>query len=168
MKRVWSGPHSLTLPWLNPISVEEWERAADSLLRGEHSPLYFDLYFDGIEHCKVGEFQRSVVDFAVSSEVLMRSKVMGKLPNGLLQPIEEYVDEANIRIVMTKFFPWLLSDKGKGEFKRFSSQLHQLFDARNDILHSGHLPNLTEEQVEAFRVATKSLISLGDDPANWA
>jgi len=165
--RIWSGPNILTITKIDPISVDVWDRTEKSLLSGERSPLYFDFYFDGIEHSKVGEFQRSVVDFAISCEVLIRGKVMGKLPEGLIPPIEKYVDEANIRNVLTKFFPWLLSTQGKGKFDRISSKLHQLFNARNDIMHSGHSATLTKVQIEGFRATTESLMSLDDDPTNW-
>lgn len=163
---VWHSPFKVYLG--HPIEVDAWNRAEESLRRGDRSPLHFDYYFDGIEFLKTDEYQRSAVDFAVAAEVFLRSKIVAKLPANLLQSIATYVDDANIRTVLTKFFPELLTTQGKASYKKLSSELHKLFDARNDILHSGIRSGLNQQIVQSFRAATESLIALDDDTGNWA
>ena len=138
-----------------------------ALISGEESPLYFNTFFDGIEHKKIGDFQRAVVDFAVACEVFMRTKVMNKIPLELMSSMKDYIDEANIRIVLTKFFPNLLSAGGQLEYKKILSNLHQLFDNRNQILHSGNLPGLSEQQIKKFQESTNHLIYFDDHPDYW-
>ena len=166
-QRLWAAPLTATALLATPVTPPQWREAQRALTKGEQPPIYFDLYFDGVEHKKISDFQRSVVDFAVSCEVLMRKSLMDSLPTSFPPGLTTYIDHAHIRPVMTKFFPELLSQHGRAALDAISSKLNRLFDARNDILHSGHAQGLTEPLVSEFQAATLRLISLPDDTRNW-
>jgi hypothetical protein len=166
-KEFWSGPHELTAVVKEPVSEEMWAHASKVLRQSVQPPLHYELYFDGIENRKLEDYQRAVVDFAVSTEVFIRTRTMNSLPQGLSQSLREYIDDASIRNVMTKFFKDLFSSSGLQTFNGIESSLHQLFDVRNEILHSGRFEGLTESQIARFQEATRDLIYLDDQPNAW-
>jgi hypothetical protein len=113
-----------------------------------------------MNHLSHGELQRSVVDLAVACETFIRRKVMEKIPYGLMEAITKYIDEANIRLVLDHFFPDTLTDDDKKLLKNINSRLHQLFDVRNRILHSGQKEDLTAAECNKYLEATEKLIRI--------
>ena len=160
-QRFWAGPHVLTGKIHKPITLSEWHEVEKSLQLGKKSPVYIDLMFDGIEHFKLGDLQRSVVDLAVACEAFMRVRVTQNLPDGITAPVLEYIDEAPIQRVLDKFFKEIWSDNQNSQLKSIRSNLHQLFNARNDILHYGHKEDLTSADCKKYIEATKKLIAIG-------
>jgi len=166
-KEFWAGPIQATVIMKEPIGTSQWKAASKALREGIQPPIYYDLYFDGVEHRKLGDFERATTDFAVACEVVIRTKTIESLPPDLSPAVLNYVDEAGIRRVVEKFFVELLTEEGLARFNRVSSRLHQLFDARNTILHSGSKADLSEDQTSLFQQATRELIGLEEDAAVW-
>lgn len=167
LKRVWIPLTVLTSPATDPVTELEWKATQSALKKSEIPPLYYEILFEGIEHRKSRDVKRSVIDFAVSSEVYLRSKIIESLPKEISAPALEYLDEANIRRVLTKLFPVLLSSTGLTQFKKIEGNLHQLFDARNEALHSGTLTRITDTDLGNFESSAKKLIALEDTSGNW-
>jgi hypothetical protein len=63
--------------------------------------------------------------------------------------------------VLTRFYPDVLNADETKILKAISSTLHQLFDARNTILHSGYKGDLTSDECRKYLEATQKLISIG-------
>jgi hypothetical protein len=109
--------------------------------------------FDAMEHFRLGDLQRSVVDAAVACESFMRAKVKPYLPN--------VTDETNIRQVFNHFFPKILNAHEMRFLEGIRYILHQLFTARNSILHSGNKADLTSSECQKYLEVTQKLISIG-------
>jgi hypothetical protein len=157
----WAAPHVLTATIYEPITSLQWHEVEEALKLGQQPPIYIDLMFDGIEQFKLGDLQRSVVDLAVACEAFMRARVMQNLPSGITAPVLKYIDEAPIQQVLDKFFKETWSDEQNRSLRSIRSTLHQLFTARNDILHSGHKEDLTSVDCKKYIEATKKLIAIG-------
>jgi hypothetical protein len=158
--RFWAATRTLHGPPGQALTLVEWSDAAHALSSGVFSPVHYDLLFDAIEHFQIEDFQRSIVDSAVACESYMRAKVMQTVPLGLGDSIRKYIDEANIRQVLNRFFPEILTEEKRAKLKGINSMLHQLFDARNTILHSGHKADLTLSECQRYLEATQTLIAL--------
>jgi hypothetical protein len=154
-------PVSLSLP--HPVSLEEWEKAGESLQMGHDSPPYIDSMFDGIYQYNLGNLKLSVVNLAVACEIFMRTRVVQNLPGNLSEEILRYIDEANIRRVQEHLFKDILNEDQKRLLKSINSSLHKLFDARNTILHSGRKEDLSSLNCEEYIRYTKTLLSIGID-----
>ena len=159
--RLWAGRQVLPFRLENPVTLAEWHRVQEALNLGQRPPVYIDLFFDGMNHLSHGELQRSVVDLAVACETFMRRRVMEKIPYGLTEGIRRYIDESNIRQVLDHFFPDTLTDDDRKLLKSINSRLHQLFDVRNRILHSGQKEDLTAAECNKYLEATEKLIGIG-------
>src|SRR5690606_929616 len=131
----------------------------DALKNNLMPPVYYDLMFDGEEHLKHGDLQRAVVDFAVACESCLRIYVGKNLSKGLSHLSKKQLDETNIRQVLTKIFPTLLRNDQKQAFNGIEPKLHQLFDDRNTIMHSGQKENLTVNKCYKHRETTRRLIA---------
>lgn len=161
-KYIWGHNQPLALFLHKAVTLSIWSEIETALKDRLKSPVFFDFLFDAIEHLNNGDLQRSIVDTAVSCECLLRIQIMKSLPNNLNGSIKKFVDDANIRQVVTKFFPELLSEDQRKAYKKIESTLHQLFDKRNTILHSGKLDDLSEEECKKFINVTRNLISICD------
>ena len=106
--------------------------------------------FDAVEHIRLGDLQRAAVDMAVACECYLRTLVTNSLPIGLKKSLGDYVDDANIRIVFTKFIPDLLDDEERQHLKRIESRLHKLFDPETISFTRGKTGHLASMIVGSF------------------
>jgi len=157
---VWRSPLIITMYIANPITLSIWHDIEATLKLGQESPVYIDSMFDGIEQSKVGNLQQSVVYLAVACESFMRARVMQNLPKDLTTAVVKYIDEANIRQIQEHMFKDTLTGEQIKFLKSINSHLHQLFDARNTILHSGYKQDLTSADCQKYIHATKKLLAI--------
>jgi len=156
----WRSPLILTMIMDRPITLPIWNDVETTFKLGQGSPVYIDSMFDGIEQFKIGNLQQSVVYLAVACEAFMRVRVMQNLPKGLTTAVMKYIDEAPIRQILENIFTDTLDAAQNNVFRRIKSRLHELFDARNTILHSGHKEDLTSDDCQQYIEATKKLIAI--------
>ena len=157
---IWISPSVITVPASKAVTTDIWKEAELALQNGITPPVFIELMHDGIEHMKAGDLKRATVDMAVACESFLRALVANSLPNGLAGSISEYVDDANIRPVLTKFVPEILNDEERGRLKKIEKRLHKLFDARNDIVHIGKAAEINSEEVGKHLEATRTLLRL--------
>jgi len=159
-QRFWRSGVTVTVYLDHAITLQIWHDVEATIKQRQESPVYVDLMFDGIEQFKVGNLQQSVVDLAVACEAFMRTRVMQNLPKGLSATVVKYIDEAPIRQVQERFFKDTLDNEQKKVLKSINSRLHQLFNARNTVLHSGRKEDLTSADCQQYSEATKKLIAI--------
>jgi len=159
-RRFWRSGVTVTVYLDHAITLQIWHDVEATIKQGQESPVYVDLMFDGIEQLKVGNLQQSVVHLAVACEAFMRTRVMQNLPKGLSATVVKYIDEAPIRQVQERFFKDTLDNEQKKVLKSTNSRLHQLFNARNTVLHSGRKEDLTSADCQQYIGATKKLITI--------
>lgn len=145
------------------VTTEIWNTVALAVKSNMEPPIFIELMFDAVEHIRLGDLQRASVDMAVACECYLRTLVTNSLPIGLKKSLGDYVDDANIRIVLTKFIPDLLDDEERQHLKRIESRLHKLFDVRNDILHTGQNRALSFNDCGKFIDATRALIDMRNE-----
>lgn len=150
----------------NPITEETWKEVQVALNSQEIVPLYYEYLFDGIVHKREGDLKRAVIDFAVSAEIFIKEKISAAL-SSLPNSIARYIDRAPITQITSRFFPDILSKTGKSEFTNISNELSELFQTRNELLHSGVSDNLTLTKVDVLKGAVEGLIELGKVSENW-
>lgn len=159
-ERIWIPTVTFAVKGSKIITSQIWEAAASALQTGNPSPLHVDFLMDATEHVKLGAFQRAIVETAMGCEVFLRNLVAENLPPDLQPAVSRYVDEANIRPVMDKFVPDILSSKERDILKKIRSKLQQLFDMRNAIVHKGKAVSLTKELCEKFLDAATLLVAI--------
>lgn len=167
-KRIWIGGRTFSLGEIVKIDKQIWVNIAKALKKNNEPPVYYDLLSDAIEHKKISDLQRALVDLAVAGEVFMRSQLMIRLPKNLQPSIKDYVDDASIRKVIKTFFPELLSGDGKRGFKKIKSKLHKIFDERNNILHSGKTQDLLDSDLKKYIEVVEKLIQFEHKSDYWA
>lgn len=142
------------------VSPEMWETVGAALKVGCTPPVYIDLLMDAAEHLKLDDLQRATVDMAIACETYLRMLVARNLPNNIQSSVSSYINDANIRQVLNKFVPEILGNQDKKNLIKIKSNLHSLFDSRNDIVHKGQTGKLNKNLCESFLVATKKLVDL--------
>jgi hypothetical protein len=145
---------------MKAITVETWEDVRNAVQKGLDSPVYIVLMHDSIEHMGHGDLSRAIVDMAVACESFLRMLLSSSLPSDLSYSIREHLDDVNIRPVLTKFIPDILTQAQLKKLKSIESKLHKLFDTRNDIVHIGHSISLTIEDCKKYLEVTKNLFLL--------
>lgn len=160
-KQIWNFREPEIL-WIGEpvVTAEIWNTVESAIQSDKQPPVFIELMYDAVEHVRLGDLQRATVDMAVACECYLRKLVTESLPNGLTNSLSGYVDDANIRTVLTKFIPDLLNDEERQHLKRIESRLHKLFNVRNDILHTGRNQALSANDCAKFLDATRALIDI--------
>ena len=146
------------------VTADQWESARNALEGCINPPLHIDLLFDGIEHQKVGDLRRAIIDLAVACEIYLRTLVSRSLPSGIKPGVFEHIDGANIRRVLTKFMPEILDEGGNRLLKKIASTLHSLFDLRNEILHTGKQIGITQDDCQNYIETIRKLFLIETPP----
>jgi len=167
LAQVWAGGIAVTLMFKEPLAAEEWDATGAALMAGLEAPVYWTTYLDGIVSLRRADLGNATILFAVACEVFLRRKLATSLPAPLSQPLRDYIDDMNIRPLITKAFPDLLSATGQVAYSNLTSGIHRLFDARNDIMHSGSSPHVDDTSVQSFRSSTLGLLDLEEDQTVW-
>lgn len=166
--RVWADTQTIVIGVNSEITRTVWDTTQQCLSSSLIPSIAVDLYADAVFHMMNGDLERAVADAAVAAESYIRSKIQESLPTDAGVELRKFLDEANIRPVMTKLFPEAIASMGAGTMK-IASVVHELFDARNKILHLGTLPGLSGEKCSKYVEAVRSLIApLFSDPADSA
>lgn len=159
-KRIWVTGVRFTIHGLPAVNKEAWDAAQSVLMHGLVVPVHMDLFFDAMEHMKLGDYNRTVVDCAMACETFMRSLVSTNLLAPTAPEIRALLEEVNIRQIMKKAFPSLLTPEEKDIFATCTSELHRLFDYRNKIVHLGFLSEPNEDTCRSFVATTKKIVTL--------
>lgn len=159
-KAVWVGTQTFVVPGEKAVTPTIWDETWAALCSGQPSPIFYDLLYDAMAHLNRGDLQRTVLDAAIAAETYMRIIVRQGLPQGLDDSLQAYINDANIRQVVSKFFPERLDDQEKRRYKTIASKLHQMFDDRNDIAHSGYKEGLTTQYCQKVIDSVHMLLSL--------
>lgn len=156
-KRVWIGTQSITLYTSAAISTGMWGAVQAHLFQADRIPISFDLYFDSLYHLHIGDLERAIADAAVAAESHVRGIVQDSIPSGMGPELRRLIDEANIRPIIQRVYGEALSFNGTSRVK-VPSEIHELFDYRNKILHKGMVNGLTKEKCRKLIVAVKNLL----------
>jgi hypothetical protein len=159
-KDLWVGDHISVVLAEKAVTTPIWDETSDILSSGQTPPIFYDLLYDAMAHLDRGDLRRTVLDAAISAETYMRIIVRQGLPPGLDDPLQTYINDANIRQVANKFFPARLDAQQKRRYKTIASNLHRMFDDRNDIAHSGHKEGLTAQYCQKVTDSVHTLLSL--------
>src|SRR5215208_1506838 len=129
-------------------------------MSGCRPPIYYDLLFSAWADLEHGNIQRAIVDAAVAAETYMKTIVHEGLPSGLDEPVRNYIDRAQISRVHSRFFPARLNAAQRERYSALKPVLTQLFDERNDIMHSGRKEGVTADCCKTLVRSVSELISL--------
>lgn len=159
-RRLWIRSKTIFVSFDDPMTPRQWSAAGSALLAGEIPPVFVDLLFDAEEHFERGDLRRALVDAAVAAETFMRTIVQRALPSGLGVRARDFFDKANIRPVMTKLFPEALAQLqlapvGKSDL----NLIHELLNARNDLVHIGETKDMSDTNCRKYLDAVHALLS---------
>lgn len=70
------------------------------------------------------------------------------------------IDNYNIRPILIKVLPNILTKDEKSKLKKLDSNLNKLFDYRNNLFHSGVLHDVTLEECEKLIKSVRELIEI--------
>jgi len=159
-KRIWIGIETIVVEKEKFVTIQDWNNTSKLLKQGVHSPIYVDYYFDALEHFRLEDWGRCVIDLAVSCEALMRGFVVSNLPSDQSKSIVNYIDQANIHNYIDKFVSDFLDPVKKKSFDNLKKDLKDLFTARNAIAHGGKLNSLSSKDCQRFIKVIRNLIDL--------
>lgn len=160
-KTIWiGGDRILKIGGETIITPESWKKISDILSNENGIPIFIDLFNDARFHFSCGDIKRCISDLAVSSEIFIRQIVTNSLPNNLASVYVDIIDNYNIRPILTKVLPIILTKDKKSKLKKLNSNLNKLFDYRNDLFHSGILHDVTLEECEKLIKSVRELIEI--------
>ena len=167
-KCIWVGGSGRTSSGRFPggqfITHEVWENASRALLTFQRPPSYIDLFFDGEDHLKNGYLARSVIDFAIAAEILIRRNLQVGLPKDIQKKIFDDIVKSNITNIFPKYGPTIFGNKKWEKLKEnkvMIDTIRDLFIKRNQIVHYADSAELSLDGCEKYRLTVAELIN------NW-
>jgi hypothetical protein len=162
LNRFWASGLHITVFAGKPVTVEVWNKVSEVLNAGESPPIFYDLLYSAMARLERGDLRRTIIDAAAAAETFMREAVQAGLSAGLDASLEEYSEDTTIRPVINKFFQKCLDAEQEDTYKKTikKSNLHKLFDDRNDIMHKGQWERLTESRCQKLIKSVRELVSL--------
>jgi hypothetical protein len=159
-KDVWASGHIFTVYAAKSVTPEQWDDVSAALGDGVQPPIFWDLLYDAMGHLERQDLKRTIVDAAVAAETYMKTIVHQGLPPSLDEPVRKYIDRAHISRVNSSFFPARLDAEQMKRYRTLKPVLTQLFDDRNDIMHTGRKEGLTEQHCRKLIDSVHDLLSL--------
>jgi hypothetical protein len=158
-RKIAYGPITMTVSLQHRVTAEEWTQLQTRFDQKQAaSPLFYDLFFDGVEHLRHDDSRRAVIDFANASEVLCKAVLDAKLPRETDVTVREFLLGARASAFLERFGQFLFGS----EFdKPLRNVLRRLFDARNNVLHSHGPRPISGSDSAEYRSATQRLLVLG-------
>jgi hypothetical protein len=156
------GPTVIVVPFEPAVSVEQWAATGSALRDGRTSPLFYDLYFDAIEHLSDEDTRRTVIDLTSACEVLLKTVLDAALPTGTLPAARKQLLKAPASVLLRDFLKPLLG-AGADHVSSHRRSFEELLKARNDVTH-GHRPNLPSTvDCKRFGEAVRALLTVGSE-----
>jgi hypothetical protein len=150
------GMQRFTVRAEHVVTEQEWRQVGDAAKKNHESPIWCEILFDGEYFATSGNPRAALAYYAFASEVFMRSCFMNELPENANQNVREVIDRhVNARAILQRY----IAREFRGTLKGNTiSNLHQLFDRRDDIVHRGKAGNLPAEELVRFRNAARDLL----------
>jgi hypothetical protein len=159
-KPYWIESQVYHIPAATHVTMIEWKEAEKILESGYEPLVFYEYLFDARYNLSLGDVYRAVTDLAVAAETYFRALVMRSLHSTIGHGLKKYIDETNIRAVISKFLPDILNESEMKEYKRLDSIIQELFNTRNNMLHSGHSANLSVVNCRKYIDAINALIQI--------
>jgi hypothetical protein len=143
------------------VTSEQWGQIEGALAGGESSPVYFDLLYDAKWALEYDELRRFVIDAAAASEVYMKTRTLETMPQGVTAAVRDYVARANVSRFYQHLFPDILPQgRANAGWVEIKGDLHELFEARNTLLHDGTHDALKAADCQRYAKAATKLLNL--------
>lgn len=117
------------------VTVEAWNIAGQLLADNATSPAWFDYLFEAVRKNSLGDYHAAVIASALACEALVRATLDAALPP-IENPAAQYViSNAGIQALLQRWPD--LSGQTKAEATaNGKSEVHKLFDLRNELMHA--------------------------------
>jgi hypothetical protein len=158
-KNVWGIQNLISIIGGHEMTELEWDFVNSALATDMDPPVFIDLFLDAKAHLMSEDVRRATIDAAIAAESCIRMLIQEDLPDSLANEYSLHIDEANIRPVMQKFLPNALARRNFDALpKSVISDLHELFDIRNKLVHKGFALQLDTEKCRKQIRAVEALI----------
>lgn len=127
---------SLTVPGGGMITVDAWEQAGRALAANQPPPLWINYLMTAWRLYRVGDLRAAAVNAAISCETALRSLLSATLPPISSPVATRILDNVSVQQLLTRVDE--LAEWTRAECRtNQQSAVHELFDLRNAIMHSG-------------------------------
>ena len=164
-KCVWIGTVWFLADLYDAMDCEQWEVAQVRLVNGRSIPLHLHFLHLARQSFRNGEFEKSILETALSCEVYIRYSVFEFMPEDLSEEMTAYIEEANINQYVSRFFHSLVPNDQLSAYKKLKKDINSLMSKRNSYVHMGSMNGATPENCKRFIRCAKELsqILLRDD-----
>lgn len=161
-KRVWVGTHVITLSARRELGVSGWAIVGEALAKGREPPLWFDYLAEHYHRLAGGDYPGAIISLAISCETLLRAllwEVSGKPRNAVAKM---QIERANAQAIIGHLVEFL-EIRRQDVTKWRKSELHQLFDIRNKLVHEGYKEKITGGVARSLSERIREFIELANE-----
>lgn len=155
------GPHVFVVPAGRQVRLEQWISAEDALRNNAQPPVWFDWLFEGENMIEIGDLPGAVIRFAVAIEGLMRTLYTQHARSITNETFVEVIDLVNLRAILNRWEKlgyW--REDSDAHFD--TSQIHELFNLRDRIMHSGKVAGVDKPSCDKMAEAARKFVTYWD------
>lgn len=159
---VWIGTISLMAQGGDDLTLQDWQFIQMALDAGVEPPIWFDYLSEGCHRHEVGDHPGALLSFAISCETIMRAILWAKAGKPTNPLAAQLIDRANAQTIIGHWRELL--EITKSEVKTWKlSALHEMFDARNKLIHEGENVSLDHAKLVGYQNAVREFLDRADD-----
>ncbi|WP_425406845.1 hypothetical protein [Hwanghaeella sp.] len=136
------------------VTNSDWQDARAALRKGDEPPVWANWIAEGKFSEANGNIQGAVAYYAIACESFFLSEFFDAFPT---QTTDNIIDVVEHHITGRMLIDRFAKPKWQGLSKSDWSRIHELFDIRNKIVHTGHSPTVTVDKCSKIRKTVHKL-----------
>lgn len=122
--------------------------------------MYLKFKFDAQESLSIGNYERTIIELAMSYEIYLRHSYFDYLPKDQLHDeLILYIEKANINQFSSHFFKRIVKTKDDYD-KKLTEDIDSLMAQRNSYVHMGNMKDASKERCTRYLKAVEKLFAI--------
>jgi len=139
------------------LDFDDWEKIDKALQEPDGPPLWIDLLSTAEVRLKEGSLGEAIIGAAMACETVIRAVFWTHVPNVTNSTAFNAIDNVSVQSLLAKWGD--LTGLGKAQVNAMKkSEMHDLFDLRNAVVHKGKQESLDSVKVKKVLSATRTFV----------
>lgn len=147
------------------LEQTDWNQVGNKLKADNEPPVWYDLISAAEARLREGSLQEAIVSAAMSCETVIRAVFWSHIPNVTNATAMNAIDNVAVQGLLGRWADLTgITKQEADDIKK--SEMHTLFDIRNEIVHRGGGKRLANADAPALIHATRTFVQAADEILN--
>ncbi len=155
-------PFRITVTLLKSVSKKNWSQVQGALVDNIDVPIWHIYMSEAHQKREIKDIRGFILNLAISIETMVRSLVNTYIVESAAPTFKNAVGRINISVMLDKWSKINSKNKRWKDLKKEIALVKRVFKERNDIVHRGVRPILTEKEVNEIAQAVLVFLNTGE------